>query len=180
MPTPDFGDGVVTPDFGEDTKWVHEVAASFGPGRVLEVWGAEWHRFPMCSLTGPMTEAIRVGEELRRSYPKEPYPFPARGIERRKDERGYNYIVRWPGKLRFEGETGEKETVWFNVNKETYAGEAEEACWEYFHRRFRSVSRARVCGANLLAILMVLVPLKGSTVITLGSMARTGIMSSGW
>jgi hypothetical protein len=89
LPTPEFGDGVVTPEFGENADWVREVIVSFGPARVLEAWGAEWPRFPMCSLTGPMTEEIRVGEELKRSYPEEPYPFPACGIERRKDERGY-------------------------------------------------------------------------------------------
>ena len=97
-----------------------------------------------------MTEVIRVGEELRRSYPKEPYPFPACGIERRKDERGFNYIDRWPRKLKFEGDSKEKETVWFNANKETYEGEAEEACWEYFQevqRRYaRQGSREELAG----------------------------------
>jgi hypothetical protein len=81
-----------------------------------------------------------------RAYLREPYPFPACGIERRKDERGYNYIVRWPGKLRFEGEPGEKETVWFNVNKETYAGEAEEACWEYFQEVQKRYARQGLRG----------------------------------
>jgi len=59
---------------------------------------------------------------------------------------GYNYVVRWPGKLKFEGETGEKETVWFNVNKETYAGEAKEACWEYFQEVQKRFARQSLRG----------------------------------
>jgi len=82
-----------------------------------------------------------VGEELQRPYPEEPYPFPACGIERRKDERGFNYVIRWPRKLKFEGDSKEKETVWFNANKETYEGEAEEACWEYFQEVQRCYAR---------------------------------------
>ena len=63
----------------------------------------------MCSLTGPLTEEVRVGEELQRPYPEEPYPFPACGIERRKDKRGFNYIVGWPGNLKFEGDSEENQ-----------------------------------------------------------------------
>ena len=74
----------------------------------MEAWGAEWPRFPMCALDEPVTEEVRVGEALKRSYPSEPYPFPACGIERRKDERGHHYVVRWQGKLKFEGETGKR------------------------------------------------------------------------
>ena len=96
LPTPDFGSGARTPEFGEQAAWIKEIFASLGRGQVLEKLGAEWPRFPMRSLTGPMTEEVRVGEELRRPYLEEPYPFPACGIERRKDERGFNYVVRWP------------------------------------------------------------------------------------
>ena len=132
LPTPEFGDGVYAPEFGEQASWAREIFATLGKGEVLERFGAEWPRFPMCSLQGPMTEEVRVGDELRRPFPEEPYPFPACGIERRKDERGFSYVVRWPRKLRFEGDPRGKETMWFNANKETYEGEAEEACWEYF------------------------------------------------
>jgi hypothetical protein len=97
--TPDFGKG--TPDFGENVKYVQELMSTFGSGRVLRTFGAEWPRFPMWSLEEPVTEKVRVGDELKRSYLVEPYPFPACGIERRKDPRGFNYIVRWPDKLRF-------------------------------------------------------------------------------
>ena len=158
---------------------MQEVAASFGSGRILGAWGAEWPRFPMCALEGPMTEEIRVGEELKRSYPKEPYPFPACGIERRKDEQGYNYIVRWPGKLRFEGEPGEKETVWFNVNKETYAGEAEEACWEYFQEVQKRYARQGLRG-EAAGHPDGLGPSKESTESIHGSMGPMGTTSSGW
>ena len=58
-----------------------------------------------------MTEEVRVGDELRRPFPEEPYPFPACGIERRKDETGFNYVVRWLRKLKFEGDPDEKETM---------------------------------------------------------------------
>ena len=123
---------MLTPEFGERADWTGEILSSFGNGRVLRVWGPEWPRFPMCSLTSPVTKEVRVGEELRRPYPEEPYSFPACGIERRKDERGFNYVIRWPGKLKLEGDSKEKVSVWFNANKETYEetyeGEAEEAC----------------------------------------------------
>ena len=56
LPTPDFGSGVRTPEFGEAAAWVKEIFASLGEGRVLRNPGAEWPRFPMCVLSGPMTE----------------------------------------------------------------------------------------------------------------------------
>ena len=93
-----------------------------------------------------MTEEVRVGEELQRPYPEEPSPFPACGIERRKDERGFNYLVRWPRRLKFNGDPREKETVCFNANKETYEGEAEEACWEYFQEVQRRYARQTLRG----------------------------------
>ena len=144
--TPDFGER--TPEFGEHVKYVQELMSTFGSGRVLRTFDAEWPRFPMWSLEEPVSEKVRVGDELKRSYPVEPYPFPACGIERRKDPRGFNYIVRWPDKLRFEGEAGEKESVWFNVNKESYPGEAEEACWEYFQEVQRRYARQGMGGKD--------------------------------
>jgi len=132
LPTPDFGSGRCTPEFGEPASWTTEILAFLGEGRILEASGAEWPRFPMCVLSGPPKEDVRFGEELQRPYPEEPYPFPACGIERRKDERGFNYLIRWPRRLKFVGDQREKETMWFNANKETYEGEAEEACWDYF------------------------------------------------
>ena len=53
-------------------------------------------------------------------------------MERVKNDRGYNYVVRFPEKIRFEGEEKPKASVWFNVNHEGTPGEAKEAAWQYF------------------------------------------------
>ena len=37
--------------------------------------------------------------ELKKAYPEEPMPFAACGMERHKDDRGFNYVVRFPDKL---------------------------------------------------------------------------------
>ena len=58
LPTPEFGHAVYTPEFGEQAGWIQEVFASLGKGEVLEKFGAEWPRFPMRSLQGPMTEEV--------------------------------------------------------------------------------------------------------------------------
>ena len=83
--TPDFGGGAYTPDFGESVDVAREVLSQIGEGRVLKAlaFREEWPRFPMCVLTGPLAEGVRVGEELRRPFPEEPIPFAASGIERR-------------------------------------------------------------------------------------------------
>ena len=44
--TPEFGDGVRTPDFGEEADLAREVVGAFGEGRVMKAFGAEWPRFP--------------------------------------------------------------------------------------------------------------------------------------
>ena len=73
-----------------------------------------------------------VGGELKKAFPEEPMPFAACGLERHKDGRGFNYVVRFPDKLVFTDDPKPKATVWFNVNKENYEGEAKEASWAYF------------------------------------------------
>ena len=50
LPTPDFGSGARTPDFGtagERTGSLTEGGEGLGPGRVLRSFGAEWPRFPV-------------------------------------------------------------------------------------------------------------------------------------
>ena len=61
-----------------------------------------------------------------------PMPCAACSLERRKDWRGYNYVVRFPEKILFEGSVEPKEMVWFNVNHEGTPGEALDAAWIYF------------------------------------------------
>ena len=68
-------------------------------------------------------------------------PCAARLIRRVKDARGWNYVVEFPEKVRFPGEDQPKGSVWFNVNKETTEGEAEDSAWEYFVEVQRRLAR---------------------------------------
>ena len=64
--------------------------------------------------------------------------------KRKKDTRGFNYVVRFPHKIRLGDEREPRATVWFNVNKEGTDGGAEEAAWNYFVEVQRRYARQRV------------------------------------
>ena len=122
-----------TPDFGpEGAALAAEVAGDFGTGRVLYRAGAEWPRFPQLSLDGPILESLRVGSELVRPLPVLPMPFPALGLKREKNDRGYNYVVLFPDALWLREGLDPKAIVWFKCNKEAHEGDAEEVAWQYF------------------------------------------------
>ena len=49
-------------------------------------------------------------------------------VAQEADERGYNYVARFPDELEFENTSKKKKSVWFNVNSEAEAGE-DAATW---------------------------------------------------
>ena len=53
-------------------------------------------------------------------------------IERHKDPRGYNYVVRFPSPIFLEGKDRKQETVWFNTSAGEDPSEAAQAAWSYF------------------------------------------------
>ena len=74
-----------------------------------------------------------------RAFPRAPLTCAAHMIRRVKDERGYNYVIEFPRAILFTDSDQHKKSVWFNVNKEEHAGDAERAAWDYFvevQRRF--------------------------------------------
>ena len=60
-------------------------------------------------------------------HPVYPMPCPALILKKEKNDRGFNYVVQFPEKVRFPNEEQPKQTVWFNVNREGSEGEAEDA-----------------------------------------------------
>ena len=53
-------------------------------------------------------------------------------IERKKDERGYNYMVRFPSEIVLEGSTSPVKTVWFNTKYGETPSDAADAAWTWF------------------------------------------------
>ena len=145
--TPQFGEFAGTPDFGGKVRLAQEVIQPWGAGEVLYSQGAEWPRFPACVLKEPVREDVRVGDEMNKAFPENPLPCPAKSLERVRDDRGFNFVIRFFFPVKFPGEARPKSTVWFNVNHETTEGDAEDASWEYFkevQRRYAQQARSSV------------------------------------
>ena len=128
--TPGFGS--TTPDFGEISDRASEVVNEYGRGRALFNTHEEWPRFPLCVLSEPIREDVRVGEELRRPMPKRPLSCYPTGIERRKDARGHNYVVHFPSEISLEGSNKKVKSVWFNANYSDDPRDAADAAWEWY------------------------------------------------
>ena len=124
----------------------------FGRGNVLFGLleeGPWWPRWPRLAMGEAISEKIRVGKELERAYPLSPVPHPAIAIERHKDDRGFNYCVRFRDNVWFAPDPtspiNPRQTTWFNCNKELREGDALEAAWEYFqevNRRYAKDHRS--------------------------------------
>ena len=68
-----------------------------------------------------------MGDELDRPLPEEPIPCAPISIERRKDDRGYNYVVRFPSEIKLKGSRDKRKTVWFNTKHSEDPRDASKA-----------------------------------------------------
>ena len=76
-----------------------EVLRSFGEAKLLARPSEESSRFPLCHMCGPVLESVAVGDELDRPLPDKLIPCAPISIERSKDYRVYNYVVRFPSEF---------------------------------------------------------------------------------
>ena len=90
----------------------------------------------VCVLSEPVKESLLVGEELLRPMPKRPLTCLPTSIERKKDERGYNYIVRFPVKsfLRALLQGSKRcgltlDTVKYRAMRQMLRGLGSRMCW---------------------------------------------------
>ena len=75
------------------------------------------------------------------AMPVVPLRVPLSGLERRRDTRGFNYVVRFDELVTLEDGREPTKTVWFNASKGERAEEAKDEAWQWLQAVLRMYAR---------------------------------------